>query len=292
MPTVSSSVQPAIVNDLPIDETFMFADHKGRHRKSVEKRQSRLLRKLPPLKKLLDNDERILVVTTCCSPTSFFEQWLTGAIFIYLKRALLVVTDRRILHIPTKRDYSYRNSLAEIRYLDCAEIKLSLGRLTVSYKDGRKEKFLYIGRQERRKLKALLQQTELTGDPSENPRRAHLCPRCSSRLSEGSYLCGQCRLPFKSKEEARKWALLFPGGGYFYTRHPILGMTDALVELVLLWLVVDSLLYYLHSSESVALVELVFLSLILVFEKFVSVYHSNGFVDEYITEEKGPIYLT
>ncbi|GAG81966.1 unnamed protein product, partial [marine sediment metagenome] len=45
---------------------------------------------------------------------------------------------------------------------------------------------------------------------------------------------------FKGKAEARKISIVYPGGGYFYTRHPIMGIADAFVEVSLATLIITS----------------------------------------------------
>jgi len=110
--------------DVPLDRETLFSNHKGDYKKRIEKRQTRLLKNVAFLKNFLKVDERILLITTGCSPTSILEQLLTGWIFIYLKRSLFIFTNKRIFHIPTKRNYSYRNSIAQILYSDCDSIQI------------------------------------------------------------------------------------------------------------------------------------------------------------------------
>lgn len=270
---------------LPSDTDVMFSNHKGDFKKGTQKRQTKLLKKAQFLKIFLEEDEKILLVTTGCSPTSIFEQLLTGWIFVYLKRSLFLFTNKRIFHIPTKKDYSYRNSVARILYSDCTSIKIKGRRLIVEYKNGEEEKFLYMASRERKKIKALLPTMSLGGSPSKTPKRIHLCPRCTRELEEGKYNCPNCHLEFKDKAEAKKISLIYPGGGYFYTRHPFLGIGDAITEFVLLLLVLVSLVATIKGVEGAA-VALVIWGIALAIEKAITVYHSNHFVREYIPKEK------
>jgi hypothetical protein len=269
---------------LPLDRDGMFANHKGVYKKRIEKRQKKVLKRVPVIKNFLKEDEQILLATTGCSPTSMFEQVLTGWIFIYLKRSLLLFTNQRIFHIPTKVNYSYRNSIAQILYSDCSSIKMKGRRLLVEYKNGKKEKFLNISSWEKKKIKALLPTISLEGSPSKTLKRVHLCPRCTSELDEGNYLCANCNLEFKDKSEARKISLIFPGGGYFYNRHPFLGISDGIVETILLISVVASLITVLSGQGGIG--AFFFLAIFLATEKIITVYHSNHFVKEYIPKEK------
>lgn len=155
MPTVlaqpSSKPHQEQLLGLPIDSGIMFSDHKKTRKKRIERRQTGLLGKLSFIEPFLQDNERILLVTTACSPVSFFEQLTTGVIFTYLKRSLLVFTNERIFHIPTKTSYSYRNSIAHLWYADCETMTLGGHVLTVQYKTGEKDRFLYIAVRERKK---------------------------------------------------------------------------------------------------------------------------------------------
>lgn len=80
---------------LPVDLAVIFSNYKNAYKKRIEKRQ-RWFRSL-----FLEIDEKILQVTTGYSPTTIFEKMGVGWGFVYLKRSLLVFTDRRIFHVPT-----------------------------------------------------------------------------------------------------------------------------------------------------------------------------------------------
>ena len=233
----------------------------------------------------LVEDEQILMVTTGCSPVSFFEQMMTGWIVFYLKRSLFVFTNMRIFHIPTKTNYSYRNSITQILYDDCLKIDQKGSVLVVKYKSGKKEKFIHIARKERKRIKALLQNIPLDDSQRESPARTHLCPRCTNPLIKDEYICPHCELEFKSKAEARKYSILYPGGGYFYTRHPWFGISDAITEFLLMYFVIYSLIDLFDGNEE-SMVSAIFSSLILILEKLVTIYHSNHFIKEYIPKEK------
>ena len=102
-PTDSLNIfgQPLSIFGVPVERDTIFSDHKGNYRNRVEKRQRQLIVKTTFVKFFLSHDERILCLTTAYSPISVLEQVLTGPAFLFFKRALLVFTDKRILHIPT-----------------------------------------------------------------------------------------------------------------------------------------------------------------------------------------------
>lgn len=271
---------------LPADREVMFSNHRNAYSKGMEKRQTRLMKLASFLTPFLKKDEKILLLTTGCSPMSILEQLLTGWIVFYLKRSLFVFTDRRIFHVPTRLNYAYRDSVAQIRYADCEWIRVKGRTLVVRYKNGRQEKFPYVARRERKKLKALLGTLSFEGQGSRHGERTHLCPRCTGELAKDRYVCPSCKLEFIDRTAAKKVSLIYPGGGYFYTRHPFLGIGDALTELLLTALVVLSVIGFMQGSEG-SLFALVFFGIVLGFEKAVSIYHSNHFVKEYIPRERG-----
>jgi hypothetical protein len=157
--------------------------------------------------------------------------------------------------------------------------------LVIEYKNGQKEKFLYLARREKKKIRTLLTTVSLEGLPSKLQKRTHICPRCAKELEANKYICAGCRLEFKDKDEARRISIIYPGGGYFYTRHPFLGIADAIVETFLLAGIVISIINLIKGvagSEA----NLIIFAILLLIEKAISVYHSNHFVGEYITKEK------
>ena len=286
--TLSPNMQSNGLNDLdrlPFDADTMFADHKGTYKPRIEKKQRKLARKLPFLKEFLEDGEKLLVITTAVSPTSFFEQWTTGFIFVYIKRCLLVMTDRRILHIPTTMGYKYRRSIAQIRYGDIASISQKRSKLKIQYKHGVKDLFLYVRRSERKKIRALLASLALEGPSSKAGKRVHLCPRCTSELETDVFECSSCGLEFKSRKKALKLSIWLPGGGYFYTGHPLLGIGDAIFELILILAIVGNLIPtadFPAGDPTAAIV----LGVILIIEKLITIYHANHFVKEYLTKDK------
>jgi hypothetical protein len=281
--TASSTDQ--IPFDLSINRGVIFSNFKNIYKKKIEKRQLKLIKKLSFLKGFLSDDEEILLVTTGCSPASIIEQLFTGWVVYYLKRSLFVFTNKRIFHIPTKKDYSYRHAIAQILYADCESIAVKGRKLVFNYKNGKKEKFFYIGSREKKKIRLLLSSVSFEGPSSKIRGRVHLCPSCTKVLEEDRFVCAACRLEFKDKDSAKKISILYPGGGYFYTRHPFLGIGDAITESFLLILIIISLVDLIKGDQSSG-ITLGVLVLILVFEKLLTVYHANHFIKEYIPREK------
>lgn len=273
------------LSGLPVDTTVLFSNHKNIYKRGVEKRQRKLLRKISFIHPFLHEGEKIIHVTTGCSPASFIEQFLTGLIVFALKRSLFVFTNKCIFHIPTKTNFSYRNSIAQILYGDCQRIAIKGHTLFIEYKNGQKEKFLFIAHKERKKIKSMLQTIHLQGQQSPTMQRTHLCPRCTNPLIKDNFTCPHCSLEFKDKKEAKRISIIYPGGGYFYTRHPFLGLADAIVEIYLSLLVLIVLVDVIKGViENVPV--LVSFTTILAIEKALTVYHSNHFINEYIPKDR------
>lgn len=289
--TLTPHVHVAGTNDLdglPIDAAKMFADHKGVHKPGIEKKQRKLVKKLDFLSEFLEEGEQLLAVTTAVSPTSFLEQWTTGFIFVYLKRCMLVFTDRRVFHIPTTAGFKYRSSVAEIRYGDLQSIQQKGSRLKVTYESGQKDLFLYVRRSERKKIRALLDSVNLQGAPGNGRGRLHLCPDCTTQLEADNYECPNCSLEFKNRKTALKRSWLIPGGGYFYTGHPFLGIADAFFEIILIAAIVAMLIPGPTSSPG-DYTAAIALGVLLLVEKLITVYHANHFIKEYLTHDaRGP----
>ena len=138
---------------------------------------------------------------------------------------------------------------------------------------------------EKKKIKAFLETVSLKGHQSTMQTRIHLCPRCAEELIENEYTCPDCQLVFKNKVEGKKISLLYPGGGYFYTGHTVLGVADALAKVYLSAGIVTSLIDAVKGIEGAVISAIVF-GIVLAIEKAITVYDSNKFINEYIPIEK------
>lgn len=274
------------LSNLPINENFIFADHKGNHKKKIEKRQRKLLEKFDSLKKFILEGEQIQIITQAFSPFSFFEQFLGGKIFLVQKRCLLIFTNMRILHIPTDPKFKYKNSIAEIIYTDCKSIVRKNSCLLIEYKDGSKENFRSMKRQERKRISILLGTIDTSKSQVISADRKHLCPECTAILKNENYNCPNCKLEFKNKPTARKMALLFPGGGYFYTGYYWIGLGDFLAEVIIPVLAFGFLMQVIRGAQD-ALFSFILFTLIFIAEKITSVSHANKNIETFIPVQNG-----
>jgi len=271
---------------IPVDREVLFTNHKNVYKKKIEKRQRKLIVKISFIKPFIKENEKVLLITTGYSPVSTSEKYLIGWLFIYLKRSLFVFTDQRIFHIPATSVYSYRNSIAQILYSGCKSIVMKGRTLVVEYtKYGKIEKFFGIAGKEKNKIKQLLETIHLEANKSEASERTHLCPRCTSELSKGKYICEICKLKFKTNAMAILFSVIFSGGGYLYTRQYFLGIIALLIEVTLFIFLAASLVYMLNGAEN-KIFSLVLFAFAIVLTKAISILHSLDFIKEFIPKPK------
>jgi hypothetical protein len=273
---------------LAVDTTVLFSDHKGGYKRRVERHQRKLLAKLSFIAPFLEPGERILHVMSGCSPATFVEQLLTGVLLEPLKQSLFAVTNRRILQVPTTRGLRHRWSIAQIVYADCRYIRIRWATLVIKYKSGRTERFHGIGWRGRKKARSLLKDAPLKGRSSPTMERTHLCPRCTKPLIKDYYACPNCSLEFKKKSWATALSIIFPGGGYFYTRHPIIGIFEAVMETIVFLLLIAASVAFSLSSPSAprGIVQAIVLCVIVLgFQKTAAAMFSNKCVEEFIPKQ-------
>jgi hypothetical protein len=271
---------------IPVDRKILFSNHKNVYKKKIEKRQRKLIVKIPFIKPFIKENERVLLITTGYSPISTIEKYIIGWLFIYLKRSLFVFTNQRIFHVPTTPIYSYRNSITQVLYPYCKSIYMNGKSLVVEYtKWGNKEKFIGIAGKEKNKIKQLLKTINFEAKEGEASKRTHLCPRCTNKLSKGNYVCESCKLKFKTNAMAIIISIIFPGGGYFFTRQYFLGIVAALIEIVLLIYLASSLVNTLNGGDN-GIFSLAIYTFAILFVKAISILHSLDFIKEFIPKKK------
>lgn len=278
--------RPLSIFGVPVERDTIFSDYKGNYKGRIEKRQRKLIVKAAFIKFFLHHDERIHCLTTGYCPVSTIEQLLTGIAFLFLKRAILLFTDKRILLIPTRFNRSSLGAVSQILYEDCARIGLKGRTLVVQYKNGEQEQFPYIARKERKKLKVLIAGISLK--PKEAGRlngRVHLCPSCTNVLKPGTKICPSCNLKFRSGLQAKIRSWLIPGGGYFYSRHPLLGALVGCMEIVLLGKIIyDGLAIKQGMAVNLGLTAV--LTGAFIGEKLISAFHSRQLIQGFIPKQK------
>lgn len=287
------SVDSGVLASMKIDAQSCFSDAKGRPKARFERRVRNLLRKAAPLlSQVLEEGEAIRFVAPATTPFSALEFLTTGWVIQVVKRCLLVVTDRRVLHLPTKSDFTPRGSVSQIRFVDLKQAKVSsfLSRkLRLSYRNGKKEDFGALTGLAAKKLGALLPSQTGQGAATAAAGRHFICPRCTGALRTGALRCQECGLVFRDRKRALRYSLVFPGGGYFYTGHVLLGIVDALVEGFLLLALISGVVVALEGDPEAPALLGVF-GLLLALEKAITIYHAQHYVAEFRPKKLAEVY--
>jgi len=282
----SNQTKKQIMFGVPVDREVLLTNHKNVQKKRTAKRQRKLVEKIAFIKPFIKDDEQVLLVTKGYSPASTFEKYIIGWFFIYMKRSLFVFTNQRIFHIPTTPIYSYRNSIAQILYSGCKSIAIKKRSLVVEYaKQAGEDKFFWIAGKEIKKIRELLKTITQIPKEGEVSEKTHLCPGCTNALSKDKYICENCGLKFKTKTSTSIFSIIFPGGGYFYTRRYFLGIIVALVEIVILAFIGQSLAN-IKNGDGGSIYLLLISVLVLLVEKTAMIIHSTDFIKEFIPKRR------
>lgn len=271
---------------IPVDRNILFANHKGVYKKGIEKRQRKLIIKIPFIKPFLDSDERVLMITTGYSPLTSFEKYIIGWFFIYLKRSLFIFTDKRLFHVPTTPIFSYRHIISQIIFKHCRSISVNGGKLVVQYlKLGKTERFIGLAGKEKKRVNMLLKKIEFGRQQKGTAHRTNLCPQCTTILNLRQNKCVACKLNFKTSFMGNLLTLLVPGGGYFYVRQYFLGFLSAIIEILLIGALV---LLVTDISNGISAGYLWLITAFIAFTaiKFFSIFHVSTFISEIIPQKK------
>lgn len=269
---------PVRIFGKPVARDILFSNHRGIYKKRIEKRQRRLLIKMPFINSFLEEGELITLITRGYAPMTRLERTLLRYLTVFQRRALFVFTDRRMFYIPTTFTYGYRHSLAEIRYASCKSIQVIGRSLVFMFHNGGFEQFPYISRKECRKLQASVGNFALgVRRPIGLQNMTYLCARCGTAILNNRGACPKCRLRFWTAAQAGKRALLIPGGGYFYMDNTLYGVANAILELLLTVLLILSVIDMYHGFKG-SVTAAILLSLALAGIKTVSYFHSQDLV--------------
>jgi hypothetical protein len=238
------SVRLTSHNGVLVREDTAFTNKQGVEKRGIRKRAEQALDKLQePLRKFLEPDEAVLYIAKAQVHPGGLEQMFIGWHAAYLAPSMLVLTNRRLLQLLVARDGTWKRSLRSAHWGDMEEAKVKgwLGaKLYIAYRDGKKEIYWGMVRDDSNKIQVLLDALLPQAMSEASPALAmnSSCPECRAALPQGVYECPNCRLRFKDEKTLLKRALLIPGGGFFYTGHPFLGLLHGFTDLVLIFVVV------------------------------------------------------
>ena len=295
------SARLGTLHGVRVREDTLYTNHKGAEKKGVRKQAEKNVEKLQEiLRKMLAQDEVVLYVARCQAPVSAFEQMTLGWYIYYATRAVLVLTNRRLLHFLVKSDGAWKKRLRVVSWgdIELAKVKGWFSRtLELKYRDGKKETYWKMRGDDARKIKMLVPAILAAGSVESTAAQSvvSLCPGCLAQLTPQVYQCANCRAEFKDEKTMVRRSLLIPGGGYFYIGYWFLGIGDFLVEAYLLIVTIIFLVVaaggmpdpFVESGEApatggVALGAAIFVGVILAVEKWLTIHHCRRFIREFI----------
>jgi hypothetical protein len=226
-------------NGLTLREDVLYSDYKGKEEPKLKKQAEQILDDLGSvLQRVIRAEETILYFAYTQVMPGAFEQLFSGWHVFTLPRALLVVTDQRLVSFRVRkgiRGWTWDRGVHSISWSDVAEANLGglISRyLTIKLKSGMKIsywRFEFGGAKMVRLLaKFLRQHSAAHASPAGGV--VYQCPDCLSVLNVGSDVCGQCGLPFKTGKELLWRGMLIPGGASFYIGNSAFGVLQAILE--------------------------------------------------------------
>lgn len=284
------------LDGVSIRSDVLFTSETGEQKESVQKRTGKILRKLcPVLQRMLLPGESVLYAMPARSPLSVVEQ-LTAAWWTALLAAcVIVVTNKRILFFPVKRDGNWRESVRAVYWGDLEEVKakgLLVRNVTFKCRNGAKPTYTNFRRADAKKLTAIA--SALLPASSGEQTSAHgfvqLCPDCCGVLAERQYSCTGCGLRFKNEKTMVLRSIFLPGGGYFYTGHPLIAILPAIIETIF---IVDILIILFAGWASPKAVPDLFagllgLGIFWALETAITILHCRRYVRDFIPEKRDP----
>lgn len=290
-------VRTTTMEGISIRSDVLSTNDKGEEKESVQKRTAKALQKLcPALQRILRPEELVLYAMPARSPLSILEQLTAAWWTAMLAACVIVVTNKRVLLFPVKRDGTWRESVRAVQWGDLEEIKIAgvlVRQATFKFKNGTKATYSNVRRADAKKLAALA--AVLIPAASGEQTSAHtvvsLCPDCFETLTERQYSCPRCGLNFKNEKTMVLRSMLLPGGGYFYTGHPLVAIVPAIVEGIVLLdvlLVLFAGLAAPKAGENL-LAGLLLLAMFWALETSITILHCRRYIREFIPEKRDPL---
>lgn len=285
-----------MMDGISIRSDVLSTNEKGEDKESVQKRTGKILQKLrPALQRVLQPGEAVLYAMPARSPLSVIEQLTAAWWTALLATCAIVVTNKRILFFPVKRDGSWRESVRAAHWGDLEEIKtkgLLISNASFKFKNGPKITYTNFRRADAKKLGAIASALipAASGEQTSAQGFVQLCPDCCGALTEGQYSCAGCGLIFKNEKAMVLRSIILPGGGYFYTGHPLIAIIPAVVEALLVLEILLILFTGLASPKAVPglFAGLLFLAVFWALETAVTILHCRRYVRDFIPEKRDP----
>ncbi len=284
-----------------VREDTAFTNSKGGEKKGIRKRAEQAIDKLQePLRKFLEPEEAVLYIARGQIMLAGVERYFLGWHAYYLAPpSMLVLTNRRLLQLFVQSNGTWKRGVRSARWGDMEEAKVKgwlAAKLDIKYRNGKKEVYWGMIRDDSNKIKVLLEALlpSATSETSPALSVTSVCPECRAVLTPSVYECPRCRLTFKDEKQALWRSILIPGGGFFYTGHPFLGLAHFLVEAIVFFAMVFWILVALGITKpdtspgeappdaASAVVVVIFLTAILAVDKWVMARVAKKQVQNYI----------
>jgi hypothetical protein len=289
--------QTTQIDTISVRNDVLFTNDKGEAKTAVQKHNEKALQKLvPALLSVLLPDETVLYVARALSPLSIIEQ-LTAAWWTRLLAAsAIVITNKRLLFFPVKRDGSWRESVCVVQWGDLEEVKpqgLLVRNIVFKSKNGTKTTYTNFRRGDAKKIAAIA--ATILPFASGEMTAAHgfvqLCPGCRHILTPGHYSCPGCAMAFKDEKTMILRSILLPGGGYFYTGHALIAILPAIIEGILILDILAYLFTGLGSPKARPnlLPALMALGVVWALETAVTILHCRRYIRDYIPLKRGGV---
>jgi len=148
-----------MLDGVSIRSDVLYTNDKGEQKESAQKRTRKILQKLcPVLQRILLPGETILYAMTARSPLSILEQVTAAWWTALLAACVVVVTNKRLLFLPVKRDGNWRESVRAVHWGDLEEVKakgLLIRNVTFKFKNGAKSTYTNFRRADAKKRAAI-----------------------------------------------------------------------------------------------------------------------------------------
>jgi hypothetical protein len=281
---------------IPVRNDVLFTNDRGEENGRIQKRSEKAMQKLlPALQRMMLPDETVLYVMLARSSLSILEQLTAAWWTSILAASTIVMTNKRILFFPVKQDGSWRESVRALQWGDLEEVKpngLLIRNVSFTFKNGGKITYTNIRRSDAKKIAAIARRLipAASGELGSTQGLIQLCPDCRNVLTRGQYFCSGCGLIFKNEKSMVTRSILLPGGGYFYTGHPLVAMIPAIVEGLLVLEILSLLAAASTSPKAMPNMRsgLLVLGLVWVIETAVTILHCRRYVRDFIPEKRDP----
>jgi hypothetical protein len=250
--TARATLAP-LLQGVPVEEATFHAGGDGFLGRRAARRRAKLVGSVAPVLATALQPGEVVRFATRGYRYWFSEYYFAGVAAYVHNHTALVLTDRRLLLVQLRGrgagDLKHQVRLGELRG---AESPL-LGAWRLALADGTKLAFVGVPRADRRRLAALLAETQArAGAPAGAPAAAwgtarevrpasleHLCPACLAVVpgpAGGTLACPApgCRIPFRDPVKAARLSALVPGLGDLYLRHHLFGALEFLGSMGLL----------------------------------------------------------